>query len=79
MIDLLAATAEQFEIVAEAFGHEAGRRSDGLIGIALTFWAASLNASADMLRTWEIVPGTQGAPAIAFARSIAQGKMRTAH
>jgi hypothetical protein len=79
MIDLLAATAEQFEIVAEAFGHEAGRRSDGLIGIALTFWAASLNASAGMLRTWEIVPGTRGPPAIAFAPSIAQDKMRTAH
>jgi hypothetical protein len=75
MIDLLAATAEQFEIVAEAFQHEAGRRSDGLIGIALTFWAASLNASAGMLRTWEILPGTQAPPAIAFARSIAQGKM----
>ena len=79
MIDLLAATAEQFEIVAEAFGHEAGRRSDGLIGIALTFWAASLNASAGVLRTWEMVPGTQGPPAIAFARLIAHDKMRTAH
>jgi hypothetical protein len=75
MIDLLAATAEQFEIVAEAFQHEAGRRSDGPIGIALTFWAASLNASAGMLRTWEFVSGTQAPPAIAFARSIAPGNM----
>jgi hypothetical protein len=75
MIDLLAAAAEQFEIVAEAFQHEAGRRSDGPIGIALTFWAASLNASAGMLRTWQSLPGTQAPPATAFARSIAQGKM----
>jgi hypothetical protein len=75
MIDLLAATAEQFEIVAEAFQYEAGRRSGGPIGIALTFWAASLNASAGMLRTWEILPGAQAPPAIAFARSIAPGNM----
>jgi hypothetical protein len=75
MIDLLAATAEQFEIVAEAFQHEAGRRSDGPIGIALTFWATSLNSSAGMLRAWEILPGTQAPPAIAFARSIAPGNM----
>jgi hypothetical protein len=62
MIDLLAVTAEQLELVAEAFQHEAGRRSDGPIGIALTFWAESLNASAGMLRTWEILPGTQAPP-----------------
>jgi hypothetical protein len=73
MIDLLAATAEQFEIVAEALQHEAGRRSDGPTGIALTFWAASHNASAGMLRTWQVALGTQAPAAIAFARSIARG------
>jgi hypothetical protein len=62
MIDLLAATAEQFEIVAEAFQHEATRRSDGPIGIVLTFWAASLNASAGTLRACEVALNTQGPP-----------------
>jgi hypothetical protein len=75
MIDLFAATAEQFEIAAETFQHEAGKRSDGPIGVALTFWAASLNGSAGMLRTCEVLLGTQAPPAIAFARSTAPGNM----
>jgi len=74
MIDLFAATAEQFEIAAETFQREA-ERSDGPIGVALTFWAASLNGSAGMLRTCEVLLGTQAPPAIAFARSTAPGNM----